>query len=102
MNCGVPQDVVLRQPANLSFANHVHRFGTLNRSPRAVERAEALHGSNASFDRSMALLHNIIQIANGSTAAALTEFPGLLHILDGLRVSGILIYIDNSRPRMVL
>ena len=58
-------------------------------------------GIDLSFDRAVVLLHYIIEIANGSTATTLAEFPTPLELLDGLRVRGILIYINDSWTRMV-
>jgi hypothetical protein len=62
--CHLPNDVVLRQPSHLSFADHVHRLDTLNGSPRRIERAKPLTGSNAPFDRSVILLHDVVQVAH--------------------------------------
>ena len=99
--CGLPKDVILRQPPDLSLANHVHRLDTLNRSLRRVKRSEALTRSHPAFDCPMILLHHIVEIANGSTAATPAEFSCPFEFIDYLRISRIAVYVDNSWPRMV-
>ena len=83
------------------FANHVHRFDTLNHPPGRVKRSEALHGSDPAFDRTVILLHHIIEIANRSTTAAPTEFLSPLQFIDGPRIGRIPVHVDHARPRMV-
>ena len=39
---GLPDDVVLWQPPDLSVSDHIHRLDTRNRSPRRAERSESL------------------------------------------------------------
>jgi hypothetical protein len=49
----------------------------------------------------MILLDHVIEIANRSTAAAATEFPSPLELLNGRRISRIPVYVDDSWTRMV-
>jgi hypothetical protein len=49
----------------------------------------------------MVLLHQVIEIANRSTAAAATEFPSPLELLNGPRIGRIPVYVDDSWTRMV-
>src|SRR5215212_9651997 len=96
----LPSDVVLRQPPDLSLANHVYSLNSLKRTPRRVKGSEALTGSDPPFDGSMILFNNIIQIADGSTATPATEFAGLLQLCDDLRIRRVSIHIDHPRPGM--
>ena len=49
-------------PPSLPLPNHVHRLIPFNRSPGRLELAKALLGLHSSFDRSMILLQNVVQI----------------------------------------
>ena len=53
----VPIDV-----PNLPFPYHIDGFVTLNRSPCRLEFSEALLGVHPAFDRSVALLENVVQV----------------------------------------
>jgi hypothetical protein len=57
---GLPGDVVLRQPPHLAFADHVHRFDFLNRSPGRVKGSEPLTRSDPPLDGSVVLLNGLI------------------------------------------
>ena len=82
--CGLAQNVVL-----------------LNRPPSRVKRPEALHGSNPSFDRSMVLLNDVVEISDRSTMTTPTEFSTTLEFVDCSGIRGIAIYLDDSWTRMV-
>jgi len=49
----------------------------------------------------MILLHNVIEIANGSTTAASTEFSRSLEILNDLGIGRIPVDVDDPWTRMV-
>ena len=66
-----------------------------------MKGAKALHGSNPSFDRSMILLTDVVEIWDRSTTAAPTEFLTLLGFVDDSGICGIAIYVDDSWERMV-
>jgi hypothetical protein len=76
--CGLPKDVILWQPPDLSLADHVHRFNTPDRPPRRVKRSETLTGSHPPFDCLMILLHHIA--ANRDVCAAYGFCPPMLRI----------------------
>jgi hypothetical protein len=82
--CNLPSDVVHRYPSDLPFANHIHCFDTLNRPPRRVKRPKALTGSDPAFDRSVVLLHDIVQVAHWPASAASAQFSGPLQFSDDL------------------
>ena len=48
----------------LPLPDHVHGLVSLDRSPRRVELTKALLGLHASFDRSMSLVQDVVQVLN--------------------------------------
>jgi hypothetical protein len=66
-------DVALCQPSNLSFADHVHCFIGLDGSCRARERAEAEARIDPTFDRTMILFDNVVEIRDDETATSLAQ-----------------------------
>jgi hypothetical protein len=102
MNAVCPKMSFFWQLPDLSLANHVHRLDTLDGSPRRVKRPETLTRSHPAFDRPMILLDDIVEIANGSTAAAPAQFSRLLEFIDYLRIGRISIYVDDSWTRAIL
>jgi hypothetical protein len=51
----------------------VHRLVSLNRSPRGAQLAKVLLGFYSSFDRSMILLQDVVQILDRSMLAAAAQ-----------------------------
>ena len=84
-------------PSNLSLSQHVDRFITLNRSSRRLELAESLLGVHPSFDRSMVLFDDVVQILHGPVPAATSESPFLLNSRDRRGVDGGQIRVDDAR-----
>ena len=82
--CNLSYDVVFRQPSDLALANHIHRLDTLNGSCRRIEGAESLTGSHPAFDRSVILLHDVVQVAYRAASATSSEFSAALELSDGL------------------
>src|SRR3954454_2323105 len=66
-----------------------------------IETTGTLAWLNSSLDRPMVLLHHVVEIANWSTAAAPTEFPSPLELRNDPRISGVPVYVDDSRTWMV-
>jgi hypothetical protein len=62
-------DIILADPSRWPSPDYVHRLVSMNRSPRCPELAKTLLGLQPSFDRSMILLEDIVQISNGSISA---------------------------------
>ncbi len=54
--------IIVADPPRWPLADHVHRLVSLNRSPGGLELAKALFGLHSSFDRSMILLQDVVQI----------------------------------------
>ena len=66
-------------PPRLTLPDHVHGFVSLDRSPRRVEFTKALLGLHASFDRSMILLQDVVQVLNRPVAATASQDSFLFH-----------------------
>jgi hypothetical protein len=80
-------------PPDLTFADRMHRFVTLNRSPGAVRRAEAEARRDPLLDKTMVLLDDVVQIRRGSAITTATEFTRLLQLGDCAGIRGM------ARPR---
>ena len=72
----------------------------MNRSPRAIKGSESLARIHSPFDCSMVLLHQVVQVWTGSTAAAATQFPLPLQFRKHLRIRGVAVYVDHARAGM--
>jgi arsenite methyltransferase len=96
----LPSDVILRQPPHLSLADHVHRLDTLNRSRRRIKGPEALTSSHSSFDCSVILLHDVVEVADWTAATATAEFSGALQFCNDLRIGRIPIHVDHPWTRV--
>ena len=57
-------NVTVPHPPNLTLANLVHGFVTLNRPPCTAELTKMLLGTNPSLDGTVILLENVIEILN--------------------------------------
>ncbi len=57
-------------PSNLPLPDHVDCFVALNRSPSRLEFSEALLGIHSTFDGSMILFENVVQVLHGSVSTA--------------------------------
>ena len=66
-------------PPRLALPDHVHCLVSLDRSPRGVEFTKALLGFHSSFDRSMILLQDVVQVLDRSVAAPAPQDSFLLH-----------------------
>ena len=92
--------VVSCHPSNLPLPDHVNRFVTLNRSPSRLEFSEALLGVHSTFDGSMILFENVVQVLHGSVSTALAQRPLLLTVGDRGAVYRRQIRVDHSRLGM--
>jgi hypothetical protein len=66
-------------PSNLSLPHHGDCFRTLNRSSRGLELSESLLDVHSSFDGTMVLLDDVVQVLHG---------PVPTSPLDGVRAHG--------------
>jgi len=76
----LPKKIISCHPSNLPLADHVDSFVALNRSPSRPEFSEALLGVHATFDGSMILFENVVQVLHGSVSTALAQRPFLLAV----------------------
>ena len=91
--------ITLGYPADLPFANCVHRLITFDRSPRPLHRTETKAGRDPLLDEAMILLDNVVQIRRGSAATAPVEFPALLQVGHGTGICWMPIHVDHPRRR---
>ena len=66
-------------PPRLPLPDHVHSLVVLDRSPRRLKITEPLLGFHASFDRSVILLHDVVQVLDRSVAATALQDSFLFH-----------------------
>ena len=114
-------------PSRLPLPDHVHGLVFLDRSPRRVEFTKALLGLHPSFDRSMVLLQDVVQVlvhpvngevppvkgrpwklphyanrgktssSGGELASARSCFSTVRTALGKLRITGLLARFDVAR-----
>ena len=70
--------IALSNPANLTFADCMHRLVPLDRSACTLYRSESKACRDALLDEPMVLLDDVVQIGCRPAATAATEFTGLL------------------------
>src|SRR5450759_945102 len=92
--------IISCHPSNLSLPDHVDCFIALNRSPSRLKFSEALFGVHSTFDGSMILLENVVQILHRSVATAVAQRPFLLSVGDRGAVYRRQISVDHSRLGM--
>jgi hypothetical protein len=92
--------VVSCHPSNLSLPDHMNRFVTLYRSPSCLEFSEALLGVHSTFDGSMILFQNVVQVLHRSVPTALAQRPFLLTVGDRGAVYRRQVGVDHSRLEM--
>jgi hypothetical protein len=79
----LPKKIPSCYPSNLPLADHVDSFVALNRSsPSRPEFSEALLGVNSTFDGSMILFENVVQVLHGLVSTAVAQCPFLLTVGD--------------------
>src|SRR5580700_7668995 len=64
---------IAADPPRLPLPDHVHRLVSRDRSLSCSELAKVLLGLHSSFDRSMILLQDVVQILHRSMAAAAAQ-----------------------------
>jgi len=62
--------IISCHPSSLPLPDQVDCFVALNRSPSRLEFSEALFGIHSTFDGSMILFENVIQVLHRSVSAA--------------------------------
>ena len=87
-------------PPRLPLPNHVHGLVSLDCPPRRVKLAKPLFGLYPSFDRSMVLLQDIVQVLDRPMAAATAQGAFLFHGWNRRAVEAGLIGVDDAGLRM--
>ena len=62
--------IISCHPSNLPLPDHMNCFVALNRSPSRLEFSEALLGIHSTFDGSMILFENVVQVLHRSVSTA--------------------------------
>ena len=78
----------------------MHGLVAVDRSPRRVECTKALLGLHSSFDRSMILLQDVIQVLDRPVAATASQDAFLFHSGNRRAVEACLVRVDDARLRM--
>src|ERR1039457_5419020 len=89
-------NISVADPPRLPLADHVHRLVSLNRSPGGSELTKALLGLHSSFDRSMILLQDVVQVLDRSMSAAAAQGSFLFPCCSRGDVEAGLICIDDA------
>ena len=92
--------IIVADPPRLPLPDHVHRLVSLNRSPGGLELAKAPLGFDSPFDRSMILLHDVVQVLDRSMSAAAAQGAFLFHSRNRRAVEAGLISVDDAGLRM--
>ncbi|MGA7312553.1 MAG: hypothetical protein WBX22_01160 [Silvibacterium sp.] len=96
----LPKKIISCHPSNLPLPDHVDCFVALNRSPSRLEFSEALLGVQATFNGSMILFENVIQVLHQSVSTALAQRPFLLTVGDRGAVYRCQVGVDHARLAM--
>ena len=86
-------------PPRLPLPNHVHCLVSLDCPPRRVKLAKPLLGLHSSFDRSMVLLQDIVQVLDRPVSAAAAQDP-VLSCWNRRAVEACPIGVDDAGRRM--
>ncbi len=87
-------------PSNLPLPDHVDCFVALNGSPGCLEFSESLFGVHSTFDGSMILFEDVIQVLHGSVSTTMAQCSLLLTVEDRGAIDRRQVGVDHSRLRM--
>ena len=99
-NSSLKPPIIAADPPRLPLPDHVHRLVSLDRPAGSLELAKALLGLHSSFDRSMILLHDVVQVLDRSMSAAAAQGSFLFHVCNRRAVEAGLIGVDDAGLRM--
>src|ERR1019366_6344603 len=92
--------IISRHPSNLPLPDHVDCFVDLNRAPSRLRFSEALLGVHSTFDGSMILFENVVQVLHRSVSTAVAQRPFLFTVGDRTPVNRCQVGVDHSRLGM--
>src|SRR5450756_997222 len=72
--------IISCHPSSLPLPDHVDCFIALNGSPSCLEFSEALLGVHSTFDGSMILFENVVQVLHRSVSTAVAQRPFLVTV----------------------
>src|ERR1035437_2926679 len=86
-------NISVADPPRLPLPDHVHCLVSLSRSPGCLELTKALLGLHSSFDRSIILLQDVVQVLDRSMSAAAAQGSFLFYCCNRRAVEAGLISI---------
>src|SRR5664280_1094502 len=92
--------IISCHPSSLPLPYHVDCFVALNRSPSCLEFSEALLGVYSTFDGSMILFENVVQVLHRLVSTAVAQRPFLFTVRDRRAINRCQVGVDHSRLRM--
>jgi hypothetical protein len=92
--------IISCHPSSLPLPDHVDCFVAFNRSPSRLEFSEALLGVHPTFDASMILFENVVQVLHRSLSTAVRSVPSFLTVGDRGAVDRRQVSVDHSRLQM--
>ena len=93
----LPNKIISCHASNLPLPKHVDCFVALNRSPSRMEFSETPLGVQATFNGSMILFENVVQVLHRSVSTAPAQRPFLLSVGDRGAVKKIAARVIISR-----
>ena len=97
----LPVQVLSRDPQNLSLANHLRRFDSLNHRPCRRHRPRSLHGSESPFDVPMVGFDSVIAVASSGPPAIAVQLPFRLQLSKGSRIAAQTVSGEHVRRPIV-
>src|SRR6516162_6008805 len=74
------KEIISCHPSSLPLPDHMNCFVALNRSPCRLEFSEALLGIHSTFDGSVILFENVVQVLHRSVSTAVAQRSFLLTV----------------------
>ena len=81
-------------PARVGFVSFCAEAWVVN------HQSDSVSVIDPSFDRSMILFHDIVQVRTGATATTMAQFALLLQFCNDFGVGGVAVDVDHPRARV--
>ena len=82
---------------DLTFPEHVHRFISLQRSPRRLERKEAHLEFDEPFNEAVSLLDEVVEVLPLPQFTSVWHDPFRFQLLESFRIGRVFINRDDAR-----